>query len=272
MYEEAFAREGLDERSAMYGKALYALGQHNYVRGRLADAIGPTERALSIAREQGDEELIVLCLDRIGLACVWLGDTTRAQECCDEELIVANRAGNRRLVGFALTAKGGVARALGHYDAAADAYEEALALFDDAKDPNNRHNALVNVARVNIARGELGRAQGALGDAIRLVGETGATYRGHSALEAAARLAAARCEWSRAARLQGTSDAAVDRMGGSRIWFDDAVLAALATRPAEKLGEAAHATAYQQGRVLTLDAALDEVIAWFAEPAARLGA
>jgi hypothetical protein len=90
------------------GKTLYALGQHRYVRGQLRESLDPTEQALAIAREHGDDELVVYCLDRICLACGWLGDTARAVACCEEEMAVAKRTGDKRLIGFAFTARGGI--------------------------------------------------------------------------------------------------------------------------------------------------------------------
>jgi tetratricopeptide (TPR) repeat protein len=130
VYAEALARPGIDPRGSLRGKVLFALGQHHYVRGRIADAIGPTEESLSIAREHGDAELIVYCLDRLSLACGWLGQVERARKFCDEEMAVAKRTGSHRLQAFALTAEAGVCRIEGNFDAAAAAYEEALPLFD----------------------------------------------------------------------------------------------------------------------------------------------
>jgi len=263
VYEEALARKGGNPRAMQRGKALYALGQHHYVRGRLRDALAPTQEALSIAREHGDDEWVVYCLDRICLASSWLGDTVLAGECCAEELIVARRTGKPRLEGFALTAKGAICRAQGHFEAAAQAFEQALTVFDSGQDLHNRYNALVDVARASIALGARDRARETLAAAIRLVGDMGTTYRGHFALEAAARLAAACEDWRLAARLQGASDAVVDRMGGTRTWFDDPILAALHDRPVAMLEPGVYADAYDGGRGLALEAAFVEAAAWF---------
>jgi predicted ATPase/DNA-binding winged helix-turn-helix (wHTH) protein len=265
VYDDALARTGGDPRAMQRGKALYALGQHHYVRGRLLDALPPTQEALSIAREHGDDEFVVYCLDRICLASSWLGNTAQARGYADEELVVAKRSANQRLMGFALTAQGGVCRAEGDFEAAARAFESALELFERGQDLNNRYNALVDVARVSIARGALERARDTVGTAIALIDEMGTTYRGHFALEAAARLASARADWTRAARLQGASDSAVDAAGGTRTWFDDRVLAALHAKPAAMLAADAHTAAYDAGRALPLETALAEASAWLAD-------
>jgi tetratricopeptide (TPR) repeat protein len=270
VYEQALARPGGDPRSHQRGKTLYALGQHHYVFGRLQDALAPTREALAIAREHGDDELVVYCLDRIGLASTWLGDVASARTCADDELRVATRTGNERLIGFALTAQGAACRAEGNLDAAAEAYEAALAVFIRGTDRHNRHNALVDVARVAVARGDFARARTALGGAIDLVVDMGTMYRGHFALAAGARLAAARGQWLRAAALQGASDMAVDAAGGVRTWFDDRVLAALQEQPARMLGADTYAATYATGRAQPIATTLAEVAAWLRDDAAWL--
>lgn len=266
VYEEAIARPGSDLRGMIRARALYGLGQHHYVRGQLDQVIAPTEEALSIARDHGNDELTVYCLDRLSLAFVWLDDPVRAQECCTEETTIAHSTGDPRLIGFSLTAQGGICRARGDFDAAALAYEAALALFDEKNDLNNKHNTLVDIARVSIARGQFARARETLAAAIRLIGAMGTQYRGHYVLDASSRLAAASGDYRLAARLQGASDAAVDRMGATRTLFDDSLLASLHDKPGRMLGPEAHAAAHGRGRELTLEAALGEAAAWLDKP------
>jgi len=262
VYDEALGRAGVDPRAKLRGRALYALAQHHYVRGALRDALEPAQQALSIAREHGDDEWTVYCLDKLAISFAWLGEAEPARECCAEELAVARATGQPRLLGFALTAQGGVCRAQGDYRGAVDAYEQALALFDATHDLHNRHNTLVNLARVCVATGALDRANDTLASAIRLVGEMGTMYRGHFALEVASRLAAARGDWRAAALMQGASDAAVDKMGGMRAWFDDPILESLQARPAVELGADAHAAACAEGRAMSLEVALDHALRW----------
>jgi len=100
IYDEALARGGIDSRAKVRGRALYALGQHQYVRGVLAEALGPTEQALSIAREHSDDEWVVYCLDKMSIAFAWLGNWQRALQCCTEELAAARATGEPRLLTF----------------------------------------------------------------------------------------------------------------------------------------------------------------------------
>ncbi len=59
-------------------------------------------------------------------------------------------------------------------------------------------------------------------------------------------------------------------MGGTRNWFDDPVLAQLHAAPRARLREDAFVRAYEGGRALAMEVALDEAIAWIeSSPAAR---
>lgn len=261
VFEEALQRAGGDPRSVLRGKTLYALGQHFYVSGQMGKVIGPLDEAYSIAREHGDHETAVYCLDKLTLTHAWLGDTVRAQEASAEQLVIANLTGNPRLIGFALTALGHACRARDDFDAALDAFEKALSLFESGQDFNNIHNALLHVARASIASGKFDRARETLARAIRLVGEMGTSYRGHFALDACARLAAAQGDFLRAARLQGASDAAMEKVGGKRSWFDDSKLALLRDTAMIALGDDAYSANYAAGRDMDVELALDEAMA-----------
>jgi hypothetical protein len=73
-------------------------------------------------------------------------------------------------------------------------------------------------------------------EAIRLIAKWERCIAGHFALEAAARMASALDDLRSAVRFQAASDAEVDKMGGTRTWFDDTALAALNERPRNVLG------------------------------------
>jgi len=265
VYDEALGRNGIEPRSILRAGTLYSNGRHNFFRGRLHEVLPLTEEALSIAREHGDEELTLFCLESLVLALVFLGDPARAGECAREQLAIATNNGVPRLIGFALTSMGEVLRAQGDLDAAASAYEQALTLFGD-EDPVNRSFALRDIARVAIAQGKLNRARQALAASIRIGMEVGAQYAGQRDLEAASLLAAVSEDWKRAARLQGAANSAADAMGGVRNAQDDRTVAALRERPREILGPDAHAREYEAGFRLGIEDALTEVLEWVEHP------
>jgi non-specific serine/threonine protein kinase len=266
VYDEALGRKGIGPRSILRAKTLFSNGQHNFFRGRLTEVLPLTEEALSIAREHGDAELTLACLELLVLALVLLGNSARAIQCASEQLAIAKKIGVPRLIGFALTSMGEVRRAQGDFDAAAEAYEQALPLLGD-EDRVNRAFALRDIARVAIARGALDRAREALAQSIRMGMEVGGRYSQQRDLEAASLLVAASGDWKRAARLQGAANSAADAMGGVRNAQDDRVSAALREKPREMLGADVYTREHEAGCRLSVEDALAEVLTWLDESA-----
>lgn len=270
IYDETFAREGVDQRSMQRARTLFALGQHLFFRGWSTHALAPLEEALAIAREHGDDECTVYCLSKLGNSFSANGEFARALACAEEQQLVAERIGSPRFIGTALLDKGEVLRRQGDFDAAAAAFEKALAL--ESKDKDNlqsRNTTLNSIAHVSLVRGALGRAQETLAEALRVSRELGARYRAVQTLDVASCLAAARGDWQRAARLQCPAKETQGNMSGFWNPMDDEVLAELRAMPRVKLGAEAYAAAYEGGRGLTLDAALDEALAWLEESASN---
>jgi predicted ATPase len=261
LYDEALGRRGIESRAILRAKTLFSIGQHNFFRGRLSAVLPPTEEALLIAREHGDEELALNCLGKLVLTLVILGDAARAFECASEQLAIAKKIGELRFIGFALTSMGEARRAQGDFDGAAEAYEQALPLLGD-DDQVNKAFALRDIARVSIARGALGRARETLAQSIQIGREVGARYSEQRDLEAASLLVAACDDWECAARLQGAADTAADAMGGVRNAQDDRVRTALREKPRVMLGPDAYTRAYDAGCRLSAEEALAEVVVW----------
>jgi non-specific serine/threonine protein kinase len=258
---EALARDGARERSIERARALFALGQHLDFFGRFGEAIAPLEEALAIARERGDDECAADCLEKLAYARALLGDAAGALACSDEELASTRPAGGYGLIS-ALVTRSAVCRMRGDLDAAAAALEEALSL-EAGDNVHASHVIRSELARVSIARGSLVQARTLLAEAIRLLNALGSTYQTMVALNVAALLAAAHGDWSRAVRLQATFDVALDAMGGYRNPHDDdRVLTELRHRPRAMLDGASRAAADAAGREMSLDAALDDALAW----------
>jgi len=260
VYAETFARPGADRRTIRRGRALFALGQHHDFSGRFAEAIAPLEEGLGIAQEHSDHEYAANCLGQIAYARAFLGETTKALACVDEELEICRRTG--RSPTGALLNRGSICRMRGEFEVAAEAIEEALSLCD-REDLDGLHVTRTELIRVAIARGDLRRAEESLKEVIRLQRAMGSAYRAMVTLDVAALFAAAHADWRRAARLQCAFDAMLDRMGGFRNPYDDDhVLAELRKKPRAMLGDEAYAAAYEAGRNVSLEQALSETLTW----------
>ena len=260
VYEEALARPGAQARTMARARALFALGQHNFFRGDVEAVVAPVEQALAIAREHGDNDWVCRCLYRLATALCWLGERARALACADEELVVARATGDERQICLAFSAKGQIFRACGDPSSAMQAYSQAIDRL--TRDPWNANANLRELALVLVERGELQRAAALLAQVVRDGMDIGSAY-GHPADSwVAARLAAALGEWERAARLQGSSDAAVHKMGATFNGRDDAISAALRERPRAMLGAQTYTAAYRAGRALPVETAVAELLEW----------
>lgn len=259
VYDEALARDETDPPSVHRARALYALGQHRNFCGQFANAIGPLEESLSIARAAADDECAASCLDKLAFAYAFLGDGARALAYSEEELEMSRRTGQE--ISSALTTRGAVLRMLGDYAAAADALEEAL-LRCNRENVDHIHTILSETARTALARGALEEAQETLAESIRLLSDLDSRYRSALALDATSLLASARGDWQRAARLQCVCEGTLSNMGDFRNPYDDAVLAELRRRPRAMLDAGGFAAAYEIGRGYSLQQALGESLAW----------
>lgn len=259
VYDEALARDGADRRSILRAGALHALGQHRNFCGRIADAIAPLEESLSIARECGDDECTGNCLDKLGFAHAFVGDSTGARAYVEEELEVCRRTGQE--MSPPLMTKGTICRMFGDYATAAEALEEALLLCNKGN-VDYMHTILTEIARVAIARGALEHAQEMLAQSIRLLSDLDSRYRSALALDVTSLLAAARGDCQRAARLQCVCEMTLNKMDDFRNPYDDAVLADLRRKPRAVLDPEGFAAAYEMGRGYSLEQALAESLAW----------
>jgi non-specific serine/threonine protein kinase len=261
VYAEALGREDADRRSTQYARVLFGLGQHYNFAGRFAEGLGPLSEALAIARERGDETLMSYCLDKIGFARAFVGDPAAGLASVEEEIALCTRRGDSVTLGSALITKAAIHRMATDFDAAAAALQQALTV-DVGGDIEHLHIIHVDLARVRIAGGSLERAHASLVEALRLLGEMDSPYRTTVALDVASLLAAARGDFTRAARLQGTCETSLDRMGGLRNPYDDAVVTQLRERVRAELRAESYATACDAGRTISTNEALRETIAW----------
>ena len=260
-FVQALARDDGGRRSIQRGRALFAFGQHQNFTGRFADGIAPLEEGLAIARELGDDQYAAHCLDKIAYGRAFLGDQAGALARVDEEISITMRLGGPRLTVSALITKAAILRMNGNFEGAAAVLEEALS---DGQGDNvtELHVIHSDLARVSIARGNLRRASDSLIGAIDLLPSTTSRFRAMVALDVAGLLAAARGDWQRAARLQCVFDTTLHQFGGFQNPYDDRVLAALRQKPRAKLKAERYAAAYEAGRRLGVEQALDETLAW----------
>jgi hypothetical protein len=141
------------------GNALGNLGSAYADLGETRRAIEFYEQQLVIACEIGNRRGEGNALDNLGSAYYSLGDARRAIEFYEQQLVVTREIGDRRGEGNALGNLGNAYLSLGDARKAIEFYEQVLVIARDAKHGDRRGEGTV--------LGNLGLAYAALGDARR---------------------------------------------------------------------------------------------------------
>ena len=148
----------------------------------------------------------------------------------------------------------------GDFDNAARMFAEAIAIWRELGQGHWLAMALNNLGKLQIRRGELGLARGALLEALSLSHRMGNRRRLAYTLAAVATLAAAENQAERAARLDAIAAAAIAEIGAALPRNAQAAPGQIAPRAPG--GVSARAA----GHAMTLEQALEESLAWLADP------
>lgn len=233
-----------------------SLGHLGGVVGDQADygrAVALYEESLAVFRELGDTYYIAAALGDLGLAVYQLGEYERAAALHEESLVLSRELGDKRGVAASLNNLGMVAERRGEYARAAALYEDCLALCRELGIKRGIAVALANLGILAYQEGEYGRSTALFGECMPLVRDAGAMDLMASVLEGMA--------WSSA--VDGTPHLGAS-LGGAAEHLRETLgtplppdqqsnhdRAARAMRAA--LGEDVFASAWAQGRTLSLD-------------------
>jgi tetratricopeptide (TPR) repeat protein len=226
--------------------------------------------ALSIAREVGDNKLVVESLLILGYLANDQGGTAAALEHLEEALALARELGDKALAARALNGLAEVHRTAGNMEAAQPLYEESLALAREQGNVVIVTTVCDNLARVFISRSEPERAWDLVLEALALSEAAGSKWTALCALDVTAGLCAVATDWAFAARMRGASEARTKDMKYKRDRADEAFLAPWTARMREALGDAAYLAAFESGYALSQEQAAAEALAWLRKgPGAR---
>jgi len=243
---------------------LNAIARLSLFRGRYAESLDYSQRALSAARRLGALRPLVVALDNVGSALTTMGRVEEALRCHEEALTLARRLGDARLMSPMLNGMAEARRSAGQLDEAERLYREALEL---ARANGGRLAIVVtlnNLIRVLVARDQPDQARRCAIECLPLVRNEKVSV---DLLEATVGLASRLGEHQRAARLWGAADQKLREWGYRHQPVDIDHSAPLIANSRRALGDADFAAAEAAGRALDLEAALVEMEQWL-EPAA----
>ncbi|HET7078515.1 MAG TPA: tetratricopeptide repeat protein [Chloroflexia bacterium] len=241
----------------VYAKALNALGLMVQPLGEFALAEKLFTESLAIFEQAGDRWWTAEVLQNLGVLVGNLGQIARGQQLCEQSLAIWREVGEPFWgMGRALHNLAALAMERGDYEQAEHLFEESLALgADSGKHIQNLRN-IQHLARLRLRQRDYARCASLLQDALTQAQELGHKETTVECLRDWAELLAASGQIERAARLFGAVDAIYAANGLVEPPLDqtpsDEVRAALRAQ----VGEAVWHQAWQEGRTMTLDAAI----------------
>ncbi len=269
-----------------------AIGQGDHVGGRAL-----LEKGLTLRRQVGDRWGIAYSLSILGDVATFQGDLARARALYEESLAIRRQMGHQTGIAYALFGLGRVARIQDDLAGARTLYEEGLTLWRQVGHQSGIADSLISLGDVAIRQGDLARAQALYEESLeffRQVGDRGsvafsltrlgdlASLKGDYAaawtllaegltlhrqlgdqqgiaecLDGMAGVARGQSQQSRAARLEGASSALRESIGSFRPPLDQENMEKTMASVREALGEEAFAAAWEAGRAMTWEQAVE---------------
>ncbi|MDP9471313.1 MAG: tetratricopeptide repeat protein, partial [Chloroflexota bacterium] len=235
------------------------LGLLVLARGEFDEARQHLEESLAIRRELGDRNGEALALSNLGDVATAAGDFDQGWALHERALAIRRRLGQPRLIGYSEHNLGEAAAGRGDLAVAAELFDRAVERFTAIGDRVGA--VLVHHQRGLLAlrTGDLPRAAAELAKALPQRWEIGDRRGAASTLAALASVVGAAGNRERAVRLFGAAEALGEATGAPLPGVSgreyEGALAAIRAR----LGEAAFATAWAEGREMTVERVLAEV-------------
>jgi predicted ATPase/class 3 adenylate cyclase len=254
--EEALALPASSARSLQRAKALTALGGVAYWQEDLPATRRAYEEALAIARELGDRSTEAEGLYNMSFPPAYKGDIPTAVALVQESRTMFEDLGNRRGVADTVWLLAIAARLEGDLPIARARAEESLEIHRESGDRFGMTDALHVLGRIALGEGDLTTAVASFLEALDHDEQVGNRTGMGIVLDNLAAAASLRGEHLRALRLGGASEAIKEAAGGHApppfIDLPDPRDVAQGA-----LGEAAVAAAWEEGRAMTLEQAVE---------------
>ena len=251
--------------------ALRTLGQAALRAGRFADAAALIDEAIEAAASAGNDweaGLTLAAKAAIAVRQSKLKSAQRSYETALEVLSDNNRWGGAQIqygMGTVARARGDADMAVRHFEDAAEIFREVGAWLEIAR-------CLAGVGWVALVRGDLGLARTRLAESLRINQACGQRLGMARGLEAFAALAAARQQPDQAARLAGAATQLRESLGhlGSSSAGIGSRVEELLELARDRLGAAAAAALFAEGREMTADDAVGYALGSHIETAGGL--
>ena len=251
-------RAGAFERNVAHVKALNAAAAMQWSQGHYAEANPFLQEALTIGRELPDRQYLASSLQFQGVVAFDQGNYATARSALEEALSIRKSLGDKWGVGFLLNNLGDIAFIQDDLIWAQALGEEALGVLRELNERSLIPYTFRQLGRLAHFRGDYANAMLMCNESLRLNTAAG-DMRGMAACVAAlAGIAATLGQSIRAVRLLGAADAAVGAIVSPFLPADLKAFNRTMTSLHAQLDDAAFASAWAEGRALTLEQAVDE--------------
>jgi len=237
---EVLARPGLAHRDMRRCMALFAAGQFTLFMGRHDEAHAYLDETLQLARELGNDFVVLRVLQPLATACWERGDLALAQTCLQQAVELARAQGDLAELTSALNSLGMLHRMRAEWAEAVPPLTQAVALARELGAKRSLGIASLNLAMTRISSAELAPARSLMIEVLDLAEETASLLLEHNVLEASAGLAAALLDWPRAAEFYGHARAQRQQSGIRRDAVDEAFISPRIERVRAALGDPAY--------------------------------
>ena len=252
--------EQLGDRVGL-GRVTQIQGTVAATRGDFASARELLETSLEIRRELGDKAAMGALLSNLGIMAEYDGDYDRSWALHDEGLGLRVEAGDKGAIAISLMNLGNVLLLKGNVEEARLCQEESLRLRRETGDPWMIALGEHNLGLLTRSQGDYRATRDLFARALRTFRDQGDRWALAFMLEDVAVLATLLEEHEAALRLAGAGSSLREETGAPRGPADQAELDGQLDASRRALGAGA-AGAWQDGRALGLDAAIDETLAF----------
>lgn len=247
---------GAEQRTLARAKALNAAGLLAYHQVDYRAARAQHEESLAIRRQLGDRRGVAISLNNLGMVALDQDDLVSARTLHEESLLIARELGNRNGIARSLGNLAMVASEQRDFASARALLEESLAILRELGDRDGIAIGLHLLGDVASKQADFDSARPLFEESLMILRELGHQGRMAYSLDELAAVIAARGDPLRAARIWSAADRLREAMGSPPASRGSTYDARVAAARADAPDGAVFDRAWQEGRVLTLEQAI----------------
>ena len=247
--------------------ALSNLGNTARLQGDYVRSIALYEQSLALNRKLGNKRGAALLLRNLGVVIQQLGDHEKARQNIEEALLMQREIGDKQSIAISLDGLGIIAKSSGDYKSARAYFEECLGLRRELGDKAGEAGTLQDLGEIFAEEGDLQTARDLQSASLRARYELG-TRRGVAhCLQGLAVLEREQAEPRRLTRLLAAAEALRAAIGVPFTAQDRSRYEQWLEIARAKLGPEAFAAAWDEGKALSLEDAVNLALEGSPSPA-----